>query len=469
MFSKAECRVKWDSRISDIFKSEFVVLQGGILSPKLFTEFLQDIPASFDQDQGIPVGTSLMVYLLFADDIVFFSESADGLQKQLTALYSYASLWHIIVSIPKTKILIFNERSTKERGSFHYGDNIIEKAEQYKYLGVVYSTKSTNNVLKETFSHLASQAGKAICSLRKQSHPVIGKLSPTIAFKAFDCQILPILEYGSDICYTGDAVYDLEKIHLKFNKSTLGVRKQTPTPAIYGDTRRFPLIIRQHIKAVKYWCRIPKLSQSHPVRNAYNMLLELDGIGFTNWCSRIRSTLQQTGLDQIWESQNIGDTNKFMFLFKESIVRIFTQQWRKDIKSSGKLRTYALVKKYFCVEPYTCILHTRGNHFITSMARYRMSSQDLNIERGRYNNPITPVNQRICTGCELNEIDIEIHILLHCSTMNNERKILFNSVTATINIQPTNEMFLRIMTSRDITVVKSLAQFIYGCFEQINC
>ena len=400
MFSKAECRVKWDSRISDILKSEYGVLQGGMLSPKLFTEFLQDISATFDQDQGIPVDTLLMVYLLFADDLVLFSESAEGLQKQLTALYLYASLWHIIVSIPKTKALIFNERYTKVHGSFHYGDNIIEKSEQYKYLGVVYSTKSANNVLKETFSYLASQADQAIFSLRKQSRPVVGKLSPTIAFKAFDCQILPILEYGSDIWYTGDDVNDLEKIHLKFIKSTLGVRKQTPTPAIYGDTGRFPLIIRQHIKAVKYWCRILKLSQSHPVRNAYNMLLELDGIGFTNWCSRIRSVLERAGLDQIWESQNIGDTNKFMLLFKESIVRIFTQQWRKYIESSSKLRTYALVKKYFCVEPY--ILHTRGKHLITSMARYRMSSHYLNIERGRYNNPITPINQRICTRCELN-------------------------------------------------------------------
>ena len=53
--------------------------------------------------------------------------------------------------------------------------------------------------------------------------------------------------------------------------------------------------------------------------------------------------------------------------------------------------------------------------------------------------------------------------------MNNERKLLFNSVTTTIIIQPTNEMFLRIMTSRDITVVKSLAEFIYGRFKQINC
>ena len=48
--------------------------------------------------------------------------------------------------------------------------------------------------------------------------------------------------------------------------------------AIYADTERCPLIIRQHIKAVKYWCKILRLSQSHPVRNAYNMLLELDVI-----------------------------------------------------------------------------------------------------------------------------------------------------------------------------------------------
>ena len=80
MFSKAECRLKRDSRISDILKSEFRVLQGGMLSPKLFTEFLQDISASFDQDQGIAVDTLLMVYLLFADDLVLFSESAEGLQ-----------------------------------------------------------------------------------------------------------------------------------------------------------------------------------------------------------------------------------------------------------------------------------------------------------------------------------------------------------------------------------------------------
>ena len=53
-----------------------------------------------------------------------------------------------IVSIPKTKVLIFNKRHTSECDNFYYGDNVIEHGEKYKHLGVVYSTKYPKNVLK---------------------------------------------------------------------------------------------------------------------------------------------------------------------------------------------------------------------------------------------------------------------------------------------------------------------------------
>ena len=52
--------------------------------------------------------------------------------------------------------------------------------------------------------------------------------------------------------------------------------------------------------------------------------------------------------------------------------------------------------------------------------------------------------------------------------MNNKREILLHSVAAIINMQTTNDMFVRILTSRAITVVKSLVQFFYGCFKQIK-
>ena len=52
--------------------------------------------------------------------------------------------------------------------------------------------------------------------------------------------------------------------------------------------------------------------------------------------------------------------------------------------------------------------------------------------------------------------------------MNNEREILLNSIAGIITMQPTNDIFLRIMTSRDIPVVMSSAKFINGCFKQIE-
>ena len=69
-----------------------------------------------------------------------------------------------------------------------------------------------------------------------------------------------------------------------------------------------------------------------------------------------------------------------------------------------------------------------------------MSSHDLKIGKGRYSNPITPINQQICTSCESNEIDKEIHLILQSNAMNNECDILFNSVVTIIIItmQPAN-------------------------------
>ena len=58
--------------------------------------------------------------------------------------------------------MLSNKRHALEFDNLYYGDNVIEKAEKYKYLGVVYSTKYPKNVLKKTFLHLASQVGKTV-------------------------------------------------------------------------------------------------------------------------------------------------------------------------------------------------------------------------------------------------------------------------------------------------------------------
>ena len=53
MFYKSNGRVKWRNKFSKPIKSKYGVLKGGVLSPKLFTEFLCDISEYLDRSLGL--------------------------------------------------------------------------------------------------------------------------------------------------------------------------------------------------------------------------------------------------------------------------------------------------------------------------------------------------------------------------------------------------------------------------------
>ena len=68
--------------MSDFFKSEVGLLQGEVLSPFLFSLFLNDLDLHLQQDQNVGLTLEqLSIYLLlFADDAVLFSDTIEGLQ-----------------------------------------------------------------------------------------------------------------------------------------------------------------------------------------------------------------------------------------------------------------------------------------------------------------------------------------------------------------------------------------------------
>ena len=46
------------------------------------------------------------------------------------------------------------------------------------------------------------------------------------------------------------------------------------------------------------------------------------------------------------------------------------------------------------------------------VARLRLSSRNLEIERGRHTRPETPVTSRICRHCQTTQVDDEMHFLM---------------------------------------------------------
>ena len=103
----------------------------------------------------------------------------------------------MIVSWMKTKVLVFNKKKHCDE-VFTVGGNIIEIADEYKYLGFIFNT-CLNDAVTTMPDYLIGQARKAAYQARKLSDAALGQLSPKLAFKVFDS--LPILEYGSQLWY----------------------------------------------------------------------------------------------------------------------------------------------------------------------------------------------------------------------------------------------------------------------------
>ena len=118
MYANIKSRIKNKEGLSLFFDCCNGVRQGEILSPFLFTMFLNDLHHYFNSKntpgRRYEVNTKdvyvflQMFVLLYADDTVIFGEDATDLQHARCVFQTYCSTWKLTVNISKTKVLIFS-------------------------------------------------------------------------------------------------------------------------------------------------------------------------------------------------------------------------------------------------------------------------------------------------------------------------------------------------------------------------
>ena len=87
-------------------------MQGEVLSRFLFAFYVNDFEMEFIRNSNMSVemqDLDLFV-LLYADDMILFSESVDGLQSMLHTLSNYSRKWGLQVNVHETKSVVFRNR-----------------------------------------------------------------------------------------------------------------------------------------------------------------------------------------------------------------------------------------------------------------------------------------------------------------------------------------------------------------------
>jgi hypothetical protein len=81
-----------------------------MLSPILFSLFIEDQENALQEHvcDGIDIEYITLCLLLFGDDAVLLSETAEGLQRSLdTFISKYCDQWGLAVNCAKTKVMVF--------------------------------------------------------------------------------------------------------------------------------------------------------------------------------------------------------------------------------------------------------------------------------------------------------------------------------------------------------------------------
>ena len=135
---------------------------------------------------------------------------------------------------------------------------------------------------------------------------------PKLFLKVFQARIELILMYGSEVLFIGKEITDFETVHLSFLKNMLGVKQQTTSVVICGDTGRYTLFFKQQILVLKYWIRLISLPKSCYLRIVYDSLASLDFIDETHWWFHIRSLLLRTKHRDVWENIRVENANRLI-------------------------------------------------------------------------------------------------------------------------------------------------------------
>ena len=152
---------------------------------RLFNLFINEINDIFDNSQCQPpkIYQFTLNNLLYADDLVLFSETSSGLQNCLDKLQQYCYKWKLTVNTNKIKTMIVAKRKSAMANPFTF-NGVIETCKSYPYLG---SLITNNGQFKLNISELCKNVNK------------FSSGNVTILLNLFDKMILPICTYNCEV------------------------------------------------------------------------------------------------------------------------------------------------------------------------------------------------------------------------------------------------------------------------------
>ena len=450
VYSISNSQLRLNGLLSESFNVTSGVRQGDIMSPVLFSMFLNDLATGIkDLNCGVQISDNNLSILLYADDIVFIAPSESALQTMLTFVSEWCRKWRMAVNMDKTKVIHFRKKSIAQTAyDFQLGNVPVEKVCTYKYLGVLFDEFLN---FEQNAVILADAAGRALGAIRTKL-----KYLKECGFKSFNtlfkCGVLSISDYAAGVWGT-KRFNKTEQVMYRGARYFLGVHRFASIDALLGDLGWVPAQTRHKELILKLWNRLCQMPLDRITRQVFDWDL-LYSTSRGSWSFIAKSIFNEIGHPEIFDNVipcSIDDANVVFSIQDQS-------DWDLSRYKSDKLRYYNLYKNEKCIEEYLTLNISKYHRSL--FAQFRCGILPLEIEVGRYRN--IDLCDRTCLVCN-NAVEDEIHFLCQCPLYIEPRTRLFqiaNESHSDFHHMDVFDQFVYLMSNQQRHVVKFLSKAI---------
>ena len=404
------------------------VRQGCTLSPTLFNIFIEELLHRLrNSGIGATLRGSKISTLGYADDIVLIADSEIGLQQLLNIVYDYGTEWHVKFSANKCKVMdfsyklateaIFDEVDNSNDIEFYLGNQILEKTNKIKYLGVTITDsidifgahKRNQELCLLQFVGILRNASTR-CS---NSYRVLRDLWKGMA--------VPRAMFAAEVLnHTAGEVKKLEVLQNKVARMALGANGYIAVAALKGEMGWSLFQERIDKARLLFKAKLTNMEDSlaASVMNRSRRTVEFNT--HSKWHRTLDNLEGRYGIDPEMVYRRRGWYNEINKNARDKS----TQAWRADVEKKSTLQLYKQ-KKVPATEKYYL-----GDLKSSLLLKARTGS--LEVRRRTYF--LAADRNKNCLHCTQEEETIS-HLLLHCALFDDERRNYQNTISETIGAQ----------------------------------
>nr|XP_049578940.1 vacuolar protein sorting-associated protein 4A isoform X1 [Syngnathus scovelli]XP_049578941.1 vacuolar protein sorting-associated protein 4A isoform X1 [Syngnathus scovelli]XP_049578942.1 vacuolar protein sorting-associated protein 4A isoform X1 [Syngnathus scovelli]XP_049578943.1 vacuolar protein sorting-associated protein 4A isoform X1 [Syngnathus scovelli]XP_049578944.1 vacuolar protein sorting-associated protein 4A isoform X1 [Syngnathus scovelli]XP_049578945.1 vacuolar protein sorting- len=193
LYHRCQSLVRISGSKSDSFPVRVGLRQGCPLSPILFIIFMDSISRRSRGVEGVRFGDLSIASLLFADDVVLLASSGRDLQLSLERFAAKCEAVGMRVSTSKSESMVLDRKRVE--CPLRIGDEILPQVEEFKYLGVLFT--SEGRMEREIDRRIG--AASAVMRTLYRSVVVKRELSQKAKLSIYRSIYAPTLTYGHEL------------------------------------------------------------------------------------------------------------------------------------------------------------------------------------------------------------------------------------------------------------------------------